>query len=53
AIVVSTGINFVCTGVAGTILFGEARSVLWCVGIVFILAGVMFIHRDSVLRRRK
>ena len=44
ALAVNSAANFLLTGVAGALLFGETLSWKWAIGTVFIVAGLVCIN---------
>lgn len=44
ALAVNSAANFLLTGIAGAVLFGETLSLQWAVGTMFILAGLICIN---------
>jgi len=49
----TTTVNFLFSGFAGWILFGEMLSLSWWLGISFIIAGVLLLNSDQIDEKRK
>ncbi|KAL5022487.1 hypothetical protein ScPMuIL_001642 [Solemya velum] len=49
ATVTNTASNFFFTAVVSSVLFGEHLSLLWWLGSVIILLGLLLIHRGSAV----
>lgn len=49
----TTTVNFLVSGLAGWVLFGELLGLSWWVGVSFIVAGVLLLNSDQVTEKDK
>lgn len=52
ATVINTASNFFFTAIFGQTLFGEQLTFLWWLGTLFILLGLLLMHRGSLEEKR-
>lgn len=43
----TTTVNFVVSGIAGYLLFGEVLSLYWCIGLSLIILGVILLNSEQ------
>ena len=49
----TTTVNFLLSGLAGWVLFGEILSLSWWLGISFIIGGVILLNADQIEEKSK
>lgn len=49
----TTTVNFLVSGLAGQVLFGEVLSLSWWVGISLIISGVILLNSDQIEEKVK
>ncbi|KAK6174775.1 hypothetical protein SNE40_017988 [Patella caerulea] len=53
ATITNTAANFLVSAIIGKVLFGEVLELLWWIGSLFILLGLLLIHRGTQIDDQK